>query len=53
MNLKKLLTWAGVGLLVYALIVQPGQSAGVVNSVFSTLKGAAQSVMAFVQAVFA
>jgi hypothetical protein len=52
-NLKKLLTWAGVALLVFALVTQPNQSAGVVSGILNSLRSAAEAVMAFVRAIFA
>ncbi|WP_188316463.1 hypothetical protein [Solihabitans fulvus] len=52
MNLKKILTWAGIALLLFFLITQPTQSAGLVTNILNTLKGAAEALITFVRQLF-
>ncbi|WP_189054698.1 hypothetical protein [Longimycelium tulufanense] len=52
MNLKKILTWAGIALLLFFLITQPTQSADLVNNILSTLKEAAEALITFVRSLF-
>lgn len=51
-NTKKILVLTGVALLVFFLVTQPTQSAGIVNSLINTLKEAAEAVILFVRSVF-
>ena len=52
MDAKKLAIIAGVALLVFFLVTQPTQSAGIVNNIFNTLKDAAEALLTFVRTVF-
>ena len=49
---KKILVLAGVALLVFFLVTQPTQSAGIVNNILNTLKDAAEALITFVRSVF-
>jgi hypothetical protein len=49
---KKILVLAGVALLVFFLVTQPTQSAGIVTSIITTLKDAAEALITFVRSVF-
>jgi hypothetical protein len=51
-NTKKILVLAGVALLVFFLVTQPTQSAGIVTSIITTLKDAAEALITFVRSVF-
>jgi hypothetical protein len=51
MNLKKLLIWAGVALVLFFLVSAPTQAAGLVHNVFGTLRGAAESLIHFVESL--
>jgi hypothetical protein len=51
-NTKKILVLTGVALLVFFLVTQPTQSAGIVTSIVDTLKDAAEAVITFVRTVF-
>ena len=51
-NVKKILTWAGVAFLLYFLFAAPTQAGGVVKGVGGSLQGAAESVILFMQNVF-
>lgn len=52
MNTKKVLIWTGVALLVFFVLSQPQQSAGLVNTILADLKHVAQAVITAVTAVF-
>lgn len=52
MNLKKILTWAGIALLLFFLVTQPTQSAGLVNNILNTFKDAAEALITFVKNLF-
>jgi len=52
MNVKKVAIWIGVALLVFFLVSQPQQSAGLVNTILGDLKSAAEAVITFVGSVF-
>jgi hypothetical protein len=52
MNMKKILTWAGIALLLFFLITQPNQSAGVVTGILNTLRQAAEALITFVKTLF-
>lgn len=51
-NMKKILTWAGVAFLLYFLFAAPAQASGVVNGILDSLKGAAEAVITFMQNLF-
>jgi hypothetical protein len=51
-NTKKILVYAGIALLVFFLVTQPTQSAGIVTSIIDTLKMAAEALITFVRSVF-
>jgi hypothetical protein len=51
-NTKKILVLTGVALLVFFLVTQPTQSAGIVTNIIGTLKDAAEAVILFVRSVF-
>lgn len=52
MNLKKLLTWAGVALVVFFLISAPTQASSLVDHLLTMLKDAADAVVTFVKTLF-
>ncbi len=52
MNLKKLLTWAAVALVLFFLISAPTQASSLVDNILSMLKNAAEAVVTFVQTLF-
>ncbi|SDZ39024.1 hypothetical protein SAMN05421504_114126 [Amycolatopsis xylanica] len=52
MNAKKLAVFAGVALVLFFVIAQPGQAAGLVNNIIGFLRSAAESVISFVSGVF-
>ena len=52
MNLKKLLAVAGVGLVLFFLITQPGQSADIVHGMLQALKHGAEAIIAFMKNLF-
>ncbi|TCO58633.1 hypothetical protein EV192_105704 [Actinocrispum wychmicini] len=52
-NTKKILVLTGIALLVFFLVTQPQQSAGIVNNIINTLKDAAEALITFVRSVFA
>lgn len=49
MNLKKILTFAGIALVLYFLVADPNGSAGVVNSLFRSLQQGAEAIIQFVR----
>jgi hypothetical protein len=51
-NLKKLLVWAGVALVLFFLVSAPTQAAGLVHNVLGTLRGGAEALISFVQNLF-
>ena len=51
-NLKKILTWAGVAFLLFFLFSAPQQAGDLVNNILASLQGAAEAVIAFMQNVF-
>jgi hypothetical protein len=51
-NLKKLLTWAGVALLLFLLITQPVGAAGMVTNILNSLRDAAEALITFVRSLF-
>jgi hypothetical protein len=52
MNLKKLLTWAAVALVLFFLISAPTQASHLVDSILTMLKNAAEALVTFVQSLF-
>lgn len=52
MNLKKLLTWVGVALLLFFLITEPNHSAGLVTNILNGLKVSAEAIITFVKTLF-
>ncbi|MBB4968310.1 hypothetical protein [Saccharothrix violaceirubra] len=52
MNLKKILTFAGVGLVLFFLIAEPQQAAQLVHNVLGTLRSAAEALITFVKQLF-
>ncbi|APU13013.1 hypothetical protein UA75_04785 [Actinoalloteichus sp. GBA129-24] len=52
MNLKKILMFAGIALLLFLLITQPNESANMVQGILATLQGAAEAIITFVQNLF-
>jgi hypothetical protein len=52
MNLKKLLIWAAVALVLFFLISAPQEASHLVDSILNMLKSAAQSVITFVRSLF-
>jgi hypothetical protein len=51
-NLKKILTFAGVGLVLFFLIAEPTQAAQLVQNILGTLRGAAEALITFVKQLF-
>jgi hypothetical protein len=51
-NLKKLLTWAAVALVLFFLISAPTQASGLVTHILDLLKNAATAIVAFVKTLF-
>jgi hypothetical protein len=51
-NLKKLLTWVAVILVLFFLITAPTQASGLVTNILDWLKEAATAVITFVQSLF-
>jgi len=52
MKPKKILIWTGIALLVFFLISQPGQSAGLVGTILNDLRHGAEAVITFVTSIF-
>lgn len=52
MDVKKVAILTGAALLVFFLVTQPVQSAGIVTDILNTLKEAAEAVVTFVRTVF-
>jgi len=51
-NTKKILVLSGVALLVFFLVTQPTESAGIVTAIVNALKDAAEAIIQFVKSVF-
>lgn len=51
-NLKKILTWAGIALVLFFLITAPTQASGLVTNILNLLKSGAESIVTFVQSLF-
>jgi len=51
-DVKKVMILTGAALLVFFLVTQPVQSAGIVNSIITTLREGAEAVITFVSTVF-
>ncbi|HEX5118725.1 MAG TPA: hypothetical protein VGG05_28030 [Pseudonocardiaceae bacterium] len=51
-NLKKLLTWAGIALVLFFLISAPTQASGLVTNILDLLKNGAEAIVTFVQSLF-
>jgi len=51
-NLKKLLTWAAVALVLFFLISAPTAASNLVDSILNMLKNAAEAIVTFVQSLF-
>jgi hypothetical protein len=51
-DVKKVLVLTGAALLVFFLVTQPVASAGIVNSIITTLREGAEAVITFVRTVF-
>ncbi|MBK1788932.1 hypothetical protein [Prauserella cavernicola] len=52
MNAKKLAIIAGIALVLFFVIAQPGQAAGLVNNIIGFLRDAAEAVITFVSNIF-
>ncbi len=52
MNVKKIATFAGIALVLFFVIAQPGSAAGLVGNIVGFLRDAAESVITFVSNVF-
>lgn len=52
MNLKKVLTYAGIALLLFFLIAEPEQAAQLVQNILGALRAAAEALITFVRAFF-
>lgn len=51
MNLKKLLTWAAVALVLFFLISAPTAASALVDHILTLLKNAAEAVVTFAKTV--
>lgn len=51
-NLKKILLWAGVALVLFYVISTPSNAAGLVTHILDTLKSGASSLITFVRSLF-
>lgn len=51
-NIKKILTWAGVAFLLFFLFSAPVQAGNLVNNILGSLQQAAQAVIVFMQNIF-
>jgi hypothetical protein len=51
-NLKKLLTYAAIALVLFFLISAPTQASGLVTNILNLLKNGAESIVTFVQSLF-
>lgn len=51
-NLKKLLTWVAVALVLFFLISAPTQASNLVDNILNMLKGAAEAIVTFVRSLF-
>lgn len=52
MNLKKILTFAGIALLLFFLIAEPQQAAQLVQNILNLLRMAAEALITFVRQLF-
>jgi hypothetical protein len=52
MNVKKIAGLAGIALVLFFIIAQPGQAAGLVGNIVSFLRDSAESVITFITNVF-
>ncbi len=52
MNLKKVVLFAVVGVIVFFILTQPAVAAHIVNSVLETLKEWAVAIITFVKGLF-
>lgn len=52
MNAKKLAGLVGIALVLFFVIAQPGQAAGLVGNVVDFLRNSAESVITFVSSIF-
>lgn len=52
MNLKKILTWGAVGLVIYFVVAAPTHAGTVVNHGISKSGEAADHVIVFLQSIF-
>jgi hypothetical protein len=51
-NVKKIAGLAGIALVLFFVIAQPGQAAGLVGNIIDFLRSSAESVITFVSSVF-
>jgi hypothetical protein len=51
-NLKKLLTWGAVALVLFFLISAPTQASTLVDNILNMLKNAAEAIVTFVRSLF-
>ncbi|SDR19483.1 hypothetical protein SAMN04489718_4056 [Actinopolyspora saharensis] len=51
-NIKKILTWAGIAFLLFFLISAPSQASDVVNGILASLQQAAEAVITFMRNLF-
>ncbi|MBA8930027.1 hypothetical protein BC739_007260 [Kutzneria viridogrisea] len=52
MNLKKILIWAGLALVLFYVISQPNGAAGLVHNLLGSLRGGAEALITFVRNLF-
>ncbi|MDR7302865.1 hypothetical protein [Haloactinomyces albus] len=52
MNIKKILTWAGIAFLLFFLISAPTEASDVVDGILDSLQQAAEAVITFMQNLF-
>lgn len=53
MNLKKLLTWVAIALVLFFLISAPTQASSMVDHVLNLLKSGAEAIVTFVKSLVA
>lgn len=52
MNIKKILTWAGIAFILFFLISSPNDASNVVTGILGSLQQAANAVITFMQNLF-
>ncbi|MDP9642184.1 hypothetical protein J2S53_002129 [Actinopolyspora lacussalsi] len=52
MNIKKILTWAGIAFLLFFLISAPNEASDVVDGILDSLRQSAEAVITFMRNLF-